>query len=78
MRSQMLDEMEHSTWLDDDSRESAMVKLHALKWYIGNPNYFSKKDFLERLYDGVSYIFFFLSFNSIAVNYIECLFVFFF
>ncbi|XP_058794935.1 endothelin-converting enzyme 1-like isoform X1 [Phymastichus coffea] len=54
MRGQMLDEMEHSTWLDDETRESAMVKLHALKWYIGNPNYFSKKDFLEHLYDGLT------------------------
>ncbi|XP_014216189.1 endothelin-converting enzyme 1 [Copidosoma floridanum] len=52
MRGEMLDEVGRSSWLDDETKEQAMVKLHSLKWHIGVSNFYLKREFIEHIYDG--------------------------
>lgn len=55
----MLDEIEHSKWIDDVTKEETMVRLRAMKWQSGNSHIVSNKDHLQNMYDGVILKFFF-------------------
>ncbi|XP_014235238.1 endothelin-converting enzyme 1 isoform X1 [Trichogramma pretiosum] len=52
-RSELLDDIEHSNWLDDDLKEEARIKLRALKWNIGVPTFYTKRENIEHFYDGL-------------------------
>lgn len=49
MHREMLDEMERSTWLDDDTKEETMIKLQALKWSVTG----ARREWAEHVYDDV-------------------------
>ena len=54
MRNELIDEIDHSNWLDDDTKDLSKLKLRALKWQIGIPNFFAKRENIEMFYEGVS------------------------
>ena len=61
MRGEMMDEIDHSTWLDEETREDTLLNLHNLKWHIGVTHFLPKREFFDHIYDRVN--------NSSTLNY---------
>ncbi|KAJ8664822.1 hypothetical protein QAD02_006484 [Eretmocerus hayati] len=51
LRNEMMNEIEHSSWVDEETKDFSIAKLHDLKLRIGNSWFLMRKDFLEHSYD---------------------------
>lgn len=73
MRGEMLDQVERSNWIDDNTKEETAIKLRALKWQAGNSHIVLNKENLQNVYSGVKNYknFFKLMPKNLSISYFD-------